>query len=178
MKTCQLISHIAFFQPDPMKSLAGFRQFCGFSVEFLSGIPEKVAVICQIPSLHRRKAADMNPFVGGMTVFFGITQDIVDCHGFVVICIFFRPEFIHRPGDFSGGAANPVFSSYKGNIEIFFHHAPEQISESFFPDRIPENGRTYGLSSFHSLTCRFFLSMDHILSKIWIFYLFWIICYL
>ena len=49
---------------------------------------------------------------------------------------------------------------------------------SFFPDRIPGNGRTYGLSSFHSLTCRFFLSMDHILSKIWIFYLFWIICYL
>lgn len=110
-KQFQLISHIAFFQPDPMQPLAGFRQFCSLSIEFLSCILEKVTIICQISSPHRRETADMNPFVGGMTVFFGITQDIVDCHGFVVICIFFRLEFIHRPGDSSGDAVDPVFSS-------------------------------------------------------------------
>ena len=117
-KQFQLVSHIAFFQPDPMQPLAGFCQFCSLSIEFLSCIPEKVTVICQISSPHRRKAADMNPFMGGMTVFFRITQDIVNCHGFVVICIFFRLEFIHRPGDSSGDAVDPVFSSYKENIEI------------------------------------------------------------
>lgn len=112
-KQFQLVSHIAFFHPDPMQPLAGFCKLCSPYIEFLSCISEKVTVICQISSPHRRKAADMNPFMGGMTVFFGITQDIVNCHGFVVICIFFRLEFIHRPGDSSGGAVNPVFSSYK-----------------------------------------------------------------
>ena len=146
-KQFQLVSHIAFFQFNPMKPLAGFRQFCSLSIKFLSCIPEKVTVICQISSPHRRETADMNPFVGGMTVFFGITQDIVDCHGFVVICIFFRPEFIHRPGDFSGGAANPVFSSYKGNIEIFFIMLQSKFPNHFFLIVFQEMG---GHTVFHS----------------------------
>lgn len=145
-KQFQLVSHIAFFQPDPMQPLAAFASFCSLSIEFLSCILEKVTVICQISSPHRGKAADMNPFVGGMTVFFGITQDIVNCHGFVVICIFFRLEFIHRPGDSSGDAVNPGIFFLQRKYRDTFHHAPEQISGSFFSDRIPGNG---GHTIFH-----------------------------